>query len=169
MKTRRATEGETWRTSGQNQIDAARQRSGGFTMGSVAISINTMAILLGAVAARNGPGRRREYLTVHSSIASEWPPCTTWSGADGSNAKTVQWSSSLEVLQKPDGMELDQEVSDTVLVLAVHDHQPAFENGQVNYRFPVGPAVRTESSPRLRLHGVRLGSGGELRMVLGTF
>ena len=29
MKTRRATEGETWRTSGQNQIDAARQRSGG--------------------------------------------------------------------------------------------------------------------------------------------
>ena len=59
----------------------------------------------------------------------------------------MQWSSSLEVLQKPYGMEPGEEVSDTVLVLAVHDHQPGFENGQVNYRFPVGRAVRTESAP----------------------
>ena len=74
----------------------------------------------------------------------------------------MQWSSILEVLQKPYGMEPGKEVSDTVLVLASHDHPLAFENGQVNYRFPVGRAVRTESSSHRRMHRVRLGSEGRI-------
>ena len=34
-------------------------------------------------AARNGSGRWLEHLTANFSIASEWPPCTTWSGPEG--------------------------------------------------------------------------------------
>ena len=92
-------------------------------------------------AARNGSGRRLQHLTAHVNIAAEWPPCTTWSGPEGSYAKTVQWASSLESLQEPDGMEPGEEVSDTVFVLAFHDHEPRFEKWDIDYRFAEGPAA----------------------------
>ena len=86
-------------------------------------------------AVRNGSGRNLEHLTAHFSIASEAPPCTDWSGPLGNYAKPVQWANSFQVLQKPDGMEPDEEVSDTVFVLAFHDRQPEFESWNVDYRF----------------------------------
>jgi len=86
-------------------------------------------------AARNGSGRWLEHLTANFSIASEWPPCTTWSGPEGDYPGGVQWASSFEFLQKPYGMEPGSEVSDTVFVLTFHDQQPRFERWNVDYRF----------------------------------
>ena len=86
-------------------------------------------------AARNGSGRWLEHLTANLSIASEWPPCTTWSGPEGNYPGGVQWASSFEFLQKPYGMEPGSEVSDTVFVLTFHDQQPRFERWDVDYQF----------------------------------
>ena len=91
--------------------------------------------------ARNDSGRPLDHLTVHFNIAAERPPCTTWSGLEGSYAKTEQWASSVEGLQQPYGMAPGAVVGDTVFVLAFHDQQPAFENWQVDYRFAAGPAA----------------------------
>ena len=46
----------------------------------------------------------------------------------------MQWSSSIEVLQKPYGMEPGEEVSATVFVLAFDEQRPKFENWQLGYR-----------------------------------
>ena len=86
-------------------------------------------------AARNGSGRRLEYVRALLSIASEAPPCTSWNGPQGDYAKPVQSSNSFQVLSKTNGMEPDEEVSDTVFVLAFHDRQPEFESWNVKYRF----------------------------------
>ena len=86
-------------------------------------------------AARNGSGRWLEHLTANLSIASEWPPCTTWSGPEGNYPGGVQWASSFEFLQKPYGMEPGSEVSDTVFVLSFDGQQPRFERWTVDYRF----------------------------------
>ena len=97
-------------------------------------------------AARNGSGRNLEHLTAHFSIASEAPLCTSWSGPLGNYAKPVQWANSFRVLQKPYGMDPDEEVSDTVFVLAFYDQQPKFESWNVDYRFGVaGPAGAASS------------------------
>ena len=92
-------------------------------------------------AARNGSGRRLEYLTAHLKIDSEWPPCTNWTGPQGRYPKTPQWAGSFEVLQKPSGLEPGEQLSDTVFVLAFHSHQPRFENWKVDYRFGEGRAA----------------------------
>ena len=84
---------------------------------------------------RNGSERRLEHLTAHFGIQSEAPPCTSWDSPKGNYAKPVQWANSFHVLQKPDGMGLGDEVSDTVFVLAFHDRQPKFESWKVDYRF----------------------------------
>ena len=39
------------------------------------------------------------------------------------------------MLQKPYGMGPGEEVSDTVFMLAFHEHRPRFESWDVNYRF----------------------------------
>ena len=89
-------------------------------------------------AARNGSGRRLEYLTAHLKIESEWPPCTNWTGPEGRYAKTPQWGGSFETLQRPSGMEAGGQVGDTVYVLAFHSHEPRYENWQLDYRFASG-------------------------------
>ena len=89
-------------------------------------------------AARNGSGRWLEHLTANVTIASEWPPCTTWSGPEGTYPKPVQWADSFEFLQKPYGMAPGDVVSDTVFVLAFHDRQPKFERWNLDYRFAAG-------------------------------
>ena len=89
--------------------------------------------------ARNGSGRRLEHLTANLSIASEWPPCTTWSGPVGNYPKNVQWANSFEVLQTQN-MESDEEIADTVFVLTFHDQKPEFDRWSVDYRFAAGAA-----------------------------
>ena len=74
-------------------------------------------------AARNRSGRRLEHLTAHFKIASEWPPCTNWTGPEGTYPETPQWAGSFEVLQRPSGMEPGDQVTDTVFVLAFHSHR----------------------------------------------
>ena len=95
-------------------------------------------------AVRNRSGRRLEQLKAHFSIASEWPPCTTWSGPQSRYDRPVQWASSFETLQQAAGMEPGGEVADTVYMLAFHDQQPRFESWQVDFRFaadsPAAPA-----------------------------
>ena len=93
---------------------------------------------------RNGSGRRVESLTAHFGIASEAPPCTSWSGPAGNYAKPVQWANSFQVLQQPNGMGLGEEVNDTVFVLAFHDQQPKFESWNVDYRFVDDPGSEAE-------------------------
>ena len=95
-------------------------------------------------AARNSSGRRLEHLTAHFSIASEAPPCTSWSGPLGDYAKPVQWANSFQVLHKPDGMKPDQEVTDTVFVLAFRDRRPAFESWNLDFRFADEPSSEVE-------------------------
>ena len=85
--------------------------------------------------AYNGSGKPLSSLSAHFRIESEWPPCTSWTGPEGTYAKPVQWSGSFQVLQKPYGMGPGEEVSDTVFVLAFHEHRPRFESWDVNYRF----------------------------------
>ena len=88
-----------------------------------------------AFTARNSSGQRLERLTAQFGIASEAPPCTSWENPQGTYAKPVQWANSIQVLRKPDGMGLGEEVNDTVFVLAFHDQQPKFESWNVDYRF----------------------------------
>ena len=89
-------------------------------------------------AVRNGSGRWLEHLKASLSIAAEWPGCTTWSGPEGSYPKPLQWGASIERLQRPYGMEPDEQVSDTVFVLALDGHEPGFESGDIDYRFAAG-------------------------------
>ena len=54
--------------------------------------------------AYNGTGKALSFLAAHFKIESEWPPCTNWSGPEGSYAKPVEWAGSFQVLQKPYGI-----------------------------------------------------------------
>lgn len=100
-------------------------------------------------AARNGSGRRLDHLTAHFKIDSEWPPCTNWSGPEGSYPKNVVWAGTFEVLQRPYGMEPGEQESDTLFVLAFHDQAPKFESWQVDYRFAAGtsPPAAVPAAP----------------------
>ena len=99
--------------------------------------------------AYNGSGRPLSFLSAHFKVASEWPPCTTWSGPEGSYAKPVLWGGSFQVLQQPYGMEPGEEVSDTILLLVFHEHQPEFESWDVDFRFgaPAESVTRTDRAP----------------------
>ena len=90
--------------------------------------------------AYNGSGKPLSSLSAHFKVESEWPPCTTWSGPEGSYAKPVLWGGSFQVLQKPYGLGPGEEVSDTIFLLVFHAHRPKFESWDVNYRFgkPMG-------------------------------
>ena len=89
-------------------------------------------------AVRNGSGSKLEQVTAYLSIASEAPPCTSWSGLLGNYAKPVQSANSFQLLKKPDGMAPGEELSDAVFLLAFRDQQPRFESWKVDYRFAVG-------------------------------
>ena len=95
--------------------------------------------------AYNGSGNPLSSLSAHFRIESEWPPCTSWTGPEGTYAKPVQWSGSFQVLQKPYGMGPGEEVSDTVFVLVFHEHRPRFESWDVNYRF--GKVMSAPATP----------------------
>ena len=105
--------------------------------------------------AYNGSGKPLSSLSAHFKIASEWPPCTNWSDPAGTYAKPVLWGGSFQVLQQPYGMEPGEEVSDTIFLLAFHEHQPEFESWDVDFRFGEaarapegsGDAAPPESSP----------------------
>ena len=47
----------------------------------------------------------------------------------------MQWANSFQVLQKPDGIEPGEEMSDTVFVLAFQDRLPEFESWNIEYQF----------------------------------
>ncbi len=99
-------------------------------------------------AARNGSGSRLDHLTAHFKIASQWPPCTNWSGPEGSYPKSVVWAGTFEVLQRPYGMGPGELESDTLFVLAFHDQVPKFESWQVDYRFAAGtPLAAVPAAP----------------------
>ena len=91
--------------------------------------------------AYNGSGKPLAFLRAHFRVESQWPPCTSWSGPEGSYSKPVQWTGSFQVLKKPYGMGPGEEVSDTIFVLAFHEHRPRFESWDVNYRFGKPMAV----------------------------
>ena len=95
--------------------------------------------------ARNGSKRHLRYLTVHLTIASDWPPCTTWSWPEGKFNKPVQWASSFHKLEKSDGMKPGEVVSDTIFVLAFDGQEPVFKNWLFDYDFVAKPG--TEPSP----------------------
>ncbi len=98
-------------------------------------SWEAVACLAAGFSAYNGSGKPLSSLSAHFKIASEWPPCTNWSGPSGTYAKPVLWGGSFQVLQKPYGMEPGEEVSDTIFLLAFHEHQPEFESWDVDFRF----------------------------------
>ena len=91
--------------------------------------------------AYNGSGKPLAFLRAHFRVESQWPPCTSWSGPEGSYSKPVQWTGSFQVLKKPYGMGPGEEVSDMIFVLAFHEHRPRFESWDVNYRFGKPMAV----------------------------
>ena len=80
-------------------------------------------------AARNGSGRKLEHLTAHFKIASEWPPCTNWTGPEGRYVQPVQWAGSFEVLQRPYGMEPGQLPPDIMADLHLRQAEQAARNG----------------------------------------
>ena len=104
--------------------------------------------------AYNGSGKPLSSLSAHFRIESEWPPCTSWSGPEGSYAKPVLWGGSFQVLQKPYGMGPGEEVSKTIFLLVFHEHRPRFESWDVNYRFgklmaaPAGSAAAVPDAVR---------------------
>ena len=53
--------------------------------------------------AYNGSGKPLAFLRAHFRVESQWPPCTSWSGPEGSYSKPVQWTGSFQVLKKPYG------------------------------------------------------------------
>ena len=69
--------------------------------------------------AYNGSGKPLSSLSAHFRIESEWPPCTSWSGPEGSYAKQVLWGGSFQVLQKPYGMEAGEECERHALLASV--------------------------------------------------
>ncbi len=89
-------------------------------------------------AAHNGSGRQLEHLKASLTIAAEWPPCTTWSGPEGSYPKTVQSGGSIEVLQRPYGMGPSEQASDRVYVLALEGHEPRYGSWEIDYRIAAG-------------------------------
>ena len=114
----------------------------------------------------NGSGKPLSSLSAHFKIESEWPPCTNWSGPEGSYAKPVLWGGSFQVLQKPYGMGPGEEVSETIFLLVFHEHRPKFESWDVNYRFgkqmaapagagAAGPAAGRGAAPGADVRGVQ--------------
>ena len=113
----------------------------------------------------NGSGKPLSSLSAHFRIESEWPPCTNWSGPEGSYSKPVQWTGSFQVLQKPYGMGPGEEVSDTVFVLAFHEHRPRFESWDVNYRFGKLMAAPAGAGAAVPEAGRRAAPGADVREV----
>ena len=113
----------------------------------------------------NGSGKPLSSLSAHFRIESQWPPCTNWSGPEGSYSQPVQWTGSFQVLQKPYGMGPGEEVSDTVFVLAFHEHRPRFESWDVNYRFGKLMAAPAGAGAAVPEAGRRAAPGADVREV----
>ena len=83
----------------------------------------------------NGSGRGLSQVTAHVRIESEWPPCSSWDGPEGSFPSPLEWAGSFKTLQRTGGLGPGEEEGATVYVLAFHDRQPRFANWQLDYRF----------------------------------
>ena len=95
----------------------------------------------------NGSGKPLSYMAAYFNIASEWPPCTNWSGPSGSYSKHVSWAGSYEVLQKPSGMAPGEEVRDVAFLLVFHEQRPSFESWDVKFNFGKPTRVPSPAAP----------------------
>lgn len=72
-------------------------------------------------------------------LESEWPPCSTWDGPEGSFPGATRVGGSFKTLQRTGGMVAGEEASETIFVLAFHNRQPRFANWRLDYRFGSPP------------------------------
>jgi len=85
----------------------------------------------------NGSGRYLDHLIARYQIASEWPPCTNWSGPSGTYSEQVEWASTAGHIQESgrNVVAPDQTLTKTVFLVVFHEHEPRFENWSLDYDF----------------------------------
>jgi len=85
----------------------------------------------------NGSGRYLDHLIARYQIASEWPPCTNWSGPSGTYSEPVQWSSTAGHIQESgrNVVAPDETLTKTVFLVVFHEHEPRFDNWSLDNDF----------------------------------
>ncbi len=85
----------------------------------------------------NGSGRYLDHLIATYQIASEWPPCTNWSGPSGTYSEPVEWARTAGHIQESgrNVVAPDQTLTKTVFLVVFHEHEPHFENWSLDYDF----------------------------------
>ena len=86
------------------------------------------------LSARNGSGRKLDFLRADSWVRSTWPPCVNWDAPEGF-PEPYSWSDTLEVLGIPNGMRMGQKESRALYMLAFDGQQPRFGEWDINYTF----------------------------------
>ena len=133
----------------------------------------------------NGSGRPLSYMSAYFNIASEWPPCTNWTGPEGNYSGPVLWAGTYEVLQKPSGMAPGEEARGTAFLLVFHDQRPSFERWDVKFNFgepvrrprgaaepeagvnPARPSIPGPPTPRQPVAPVPSAAPAEVRNSMG--
>jgi len=97
----------------------------------------------------NGSGRYLDHLIARYQIASEWPPCTNWSGPSGTYAEPVQSSSTAGHIQESgrNVVAPDETLTKTVFLVVFHEHEPRFDNWSLDYDFGQTAVATTGSRP----------------------
>ena len=97
---------------------------------------------------RNESGRALRFLRADSWIRSEWPPCTNWDGPEPGALDPfifMEWTDTLEVLSRPNGMRRDEHERRALYVLAFDGHMPQFGEWDINYTILGGEQWREAS------------------------